>query len=170
MHGTQGRPIQTPYVGHLVPNGAGAHYMQMGANLNLKLGSGRQWNGAAPPLQQTSSVGNQPQESNVSIVGSNLAHATASVLPARTPSANGTRSVSRSGAIGSSVGHVVPGGQYAGHPLSPRLQNPGSSPLPNPVPLPSHQSSPRQPLTPTMKMASPSLQHQQAVPSSQGGY
>ncbi|KAH0835627.1 enhancer of polycomb-like-domain-containing protein [Lanmaoa asiatica] len=172
MHGTQGRPIQTPYVGHLVPNGA--HYnMQVtaGANLNLKLASGRQWNGVAPPLQQTPSLGNQQDVNTVPNTGSpNLTHATVGALPARTPSANGTRSVTRPGAIGSSVAHMMPGGQYASHSLSPHLQNAGSPPLPNSTSLPPHQSPPRQPLTPTMKMTSPSLQHQQAVPSSQGGY
>ena len=171
MHGTQGRPIQAPYA-HLVPNGT--HYnMQIpaGANLNPKLGSGRQWNGVAPPLQQAPSLGNQQQDANIApCVGSpNLTQATG-VLPARTSSANGTRSVNRPGAMGSSVGHMMSGGQYATHSLSPRLQNAGSSPVPNPTSLPPHQSPPRQPLTPTMKMASPSLQHQQAVPSSQGGY
>lgn len=173
MHGTQGRPIQTPYVGHLVPSGT--HYnMQMAtgaANLNLKLASGRQWSGVAPPLQQTVPLGNQQQDADTALsTGSpNLSHATAGALPARAPSANGTRSVSRPGTMGS-VGHMMPGGQYAPHSLSPRLQNAGSSPLPNPTSLPPHQSPPRQPLTPTMKMASPSLQHQQTVPSSQGGY
>ncbi|KAI9463887.1 enhancer of polycomb-like-domain-containing protein [Boletus coccyginus] len=173
MHGTPGRPVQTPYVGHLVPNGT--HYnMQMaaGTNLNLKLASGRQWNGVALPLQQTPSLGSQQQDANTAPgAGSpSLTHAAASVLPARTPSANGTRSVSRPGAMGSSVGHMIPGGQYVAHSLSPRLQNAGPSPHPNPTSLPPHQSPPRQPLTPTMKMTSPSLQHQQAVPSSQGGY
>lgn len=172
MHGTQGRPIQSPYVGHLVSNGT--HYnMQMAAgaaNLNLKLAPGRQWNGVPPPLQQTSSLSNQQQDTAPSTGSPNPTHATAGALPARTPSANGTRSVSRTGVIGPSVGHMMPGGQYAAHSLSPRLQNAGSSPLPNPTSLPPHQSPPRQPLTPTMKMASPSLQHQQAVPSSQGGY
>ena len=166
MHGTQGRPIQTPYVGHLVPNGT--HYnMQItaGTNVNLKLASGRQWNSAAPPLQQTPSLGNQQDATTASGVG---ALPSAGVLPARTPSANGTRNVGRPGTIASSVGHMM-SGQYTSHSLSPRLQNAGSPPLPNPTALPPHQSPPRQPLTPTMKMASPSLQHQ-AVPSSQGGY
>jgi enhancer of polycomb-like protein len=170
MHGTQGRAIQAPYVGHLVPNGT--HYnMQVAAGANLKLGSGRQWSGVAPSLQQTPSLGNQQQDANtVSCVGSpNLTQATG-VLPARTPSVNGTRSINRPGAMGSSVGYMMSGGQYGTHSLSPRLQNAGSSPVPNPTSLPPHQSPPRQPLTPTMKMASPSLQHQQAVPSSQGGY
>ena len=171
MHGTPGRPVQTPYVGHLVPSGT--HYnMQMaaGANLNLKLASGRQWTGVALPLQQTPSLGGQQDANTAPSAGSpNLTHAAASVLPARTPSANGTRSVSRPGAMGSSVGHMIPGGQYVAHSLSPRLQNAGPPPHPNPTSLPPHQS-PRQPLTPTMKMTSPSLQHQQAVPSSQGGY
>lgn len=170
IHGTQGRPIQTSYVGHLVPNGT--HYnMQIaaGANLNMKLASGRQWNGVAPPLQQNPSLGNQQQDPN-SVPGAGSPNLTAAgVLPARTPSANGTRSVNRPGGMGSSVGHMMSGGQYAAHSVSPRLQNAGPSPLPNPTSLPPHQSPPRQSLTPTMKMASPSLQHQ-AVPSSQGGY
>lgn len=172
MHGTQGRPLQTSYVGHLVPNGA--HYnMQIapGANLNLKLAAGRQWNGVAPPLQQTPSLGgNQQQDVNAATGTGSPSLTHAGVLPARTPSATGTRSVSRPGSMGSSVGHMMPGGQYTTHSLSPRLQNAGLSPLPNPAALPPHQSPPRQSLTPTMKMASPSLQHQQAVPSSQGGY
>ncbi|KAG9312626.1 enhancer of polycomb-like-domain-containing protein [Chiua virens] len=172
VHGTQGRPLQTPYVGHLVPNGT--HYnvqMATGGN-HLKLASGRQWNGAVQPLQQTPSLGNQQQDTNTDpTAGSpNLTHAIAGVLPVRTPSANGTRSVSRPGQMPSTVGHMMPSGQYVAHNLSPRLQNVVSSPLPNLTSLPSHQSPPRQPLTPTMKMTSPSLQHQQAAPSSQGGY
>ncbi|KIJ67208.1 hypothetical protein HYDPIDRAFT_25680 [Hydnomerulius pinastri MD-312] len=173
MHGAQGRPMQAPYVGHLVPNGA--HFnMQMGAgsNMNLKLPPGRQWNGVVSPLQQAASLGNQQQDGGVAMSGSpNLA--AAGVLPARTPSANGTRSVSRPGSIvgvPSSVGHMMPGAQYAAHTLSPHMQHNSPSPLHNAASLPPHQSPPRPPPTPTMKMASPSMQHQQAVPSSQGGY
>ena len=169
MHGTLGRPVQIPYVGHLVPNGT-PYNMQMaaGTNLNLKLASGRQWTGVTPPLQQTPLLGSQQQDVSTALgTGSpNLTHAAANVLPAHTPSANGTRSVSRPGVMGP-VGHMIPGGQYS---LSLHLQNARLSPHPNLTSLPSHQSPPRQPLVLTMKMILPLLQHQQAVPSSQGGY
>ncbi|KAF9242838.1 enhancer of polycomb-like-domain-containing protein [Melanogaster broomeanus] len=175
MHGGQGRPMQTPFVGHLVPNGA--HYnMQMGAgpNVNLKLTSGRPWNGVASPLLQTASLALQQDGGSVPMVGSpNPNHATTGILPTRTPSANGTRNVSRPGGIGgapTSVGHMMSGVQYATHSLSPHMQHNSPSPLPNPASLPLRGSPPRPPATPTMKMASPSMQHQQAVPSSQGGY
>ncbi|KAF9221104.1 hypothetical protein BS17DRAFT_797325 [Gyrodon lividus] len=168
-----GRPIQTSYVGHLVQNGA--HYnMQMGAgtNVNLKLAPGRQWNGVASPLQQTASLGNQQQDgAGVPMAGSPNLNVAA--LPARTSSANGTRTVGRPMGVGggpTSVGHMMPGVQYAAHSLSPHMQHNSPSPLPNPASLPPHQTPPRPPPTPTMKMASPSMQPQQAVPSSQGGY
>lgn len=106
MQGTPGRQIQAPYVGHLVPNGT--HFnMQMGAgaNVNLKLPPGRQWNGVASPLQQAPNLGSVPDGGGTQILF---------------------------------------------------------------TALPLHQSPPRPPPTPTLKMASPSMQ--QSVPSSQGGY
>ncbi|KIJ13620.1 hypothetical protein PAXINDRAFT_116937 [Paxillus involutus ATCC 200175] len=176
VHGAQGRPIPASYVGHLVSNGT--HYnMQMGAgtNVNLKLAPGRQWNGVVSPLQQAASLGGQQQDGGgVPMAGSpNLNHAAVNVLPARTPSANGARNVVRPvgmGGVPTAVGHMMPGGQYAAHSLSPHMQHNNLSPLPNPTSLPPHQTPPRPPPTPTMKMASPSMQPQQAVPSSQGGY
>jgi len=63
------------------------------------------------------------------------------------------------------------GGQYPALSLSPRLQRNSPSPLPNvTLALPPHQTPPRPPPTPAMKMSSLSIQHQQPVPSSQGGY
>ncbi|KAI9451602.1 hypothetical protein HD554DRAFT_2043921 [Boletus coccyginus] len=68
------------------------------------------WNGVALLLQQTPSLDSQQQDTNTALdAGSpSLTHMAASVLPARTPSANDTRSVSRPGAMGSSVGHMIP--------------------------------------------------------------
>ncbi|KAI6012212.1 enhancer of polycomb-like-domain-containing protein [Pisolithus marmoratus] len=165
MQGTPGRQIQAPYVGHLVPNGT--HFnMQMGAgaNVNLKLPPGRQWNGVASPLQQAPNLGNVPDGGGVPILSS--PHNTPGVLPARTPSANGNRAVGRPGSMGAVQGAVMHGGQYPAHSLSPRL--PPNSPSPSTTALPLHQSPPRPPPTPTLKMASPSMQ--QSVPTSQGGY
>ncbi|KAH7886603.1 enhancer of polycomb-like-domain-containing protein [Phlebopus sp. FC_14] len=170
MHAAGGRPMQTPYVGHLVPNSTHLN-MQMGsgASVNLKVPPGRQWNGVVSPLQQAASLGNQQDGGGVPV--SSSPHTTPGVLPTRTPSANGNRSVSRPGNVNgvpSTVGHMMPGSQYAAHSLSPHMQQ--NSPLISATSLPSHQSPPRPPPTPTMKMASPSIQHQQVVPSSQGGY
>lgn len=153
---TEGRPAQVPYPGHLVQNGT--HFnvqLAGGANLNIK---GRQWPGVASPHQQ-------PAQLNE---GSPSPHVAPGNLPTRTPSANGMRTTNRAGSINvpPQVGQLLPN-QYV---MSPHMQHNTPSPLPSSIPLPSHQSPPRPPPPPTMKMASPSLQHQQVVQSSQGGY
>ncbi|KAG1850825.1 enhancer of polycomb-like-domain-containing protein [Suillus subalutaceus] len=153
----EGRPVQVPYgPGHLVQNGA--HFnvqLPGGANLNIK---GRQWAGVASPHQQ-------PAQLNE---GTPSPHVTPGNLPTRTPSANGMRTANRAGSINvpPQVGQLLQN-QYV---MSPHMQHNNPSPLPSSIPLPSHQSPPRPPPPQTMKMASPSLQHQQVVQSSQGGY
>lgn len=152
----EGRPTQVSYPGHLVQNGT--HFnvqLTGGANLNIK---GRQWPGVGSPHQQ-------PVQLNE---GTPSPHVTPGNLPTRTPSANGMRTASRAGGISvpPQVGQLLPN-QYA---MSPHMQHNNPSPLPSSIPLPSHQSPPRPPPPQAMKMASPSLQHQQVVQSSQGGY
>lgn len=158
----EGHPAQVPYSGHLVSNGT--HFnvqLAGGANLNIKLPQ-RQWPGVTSPHQQPAQTGQD------GVSGSPSPRIAPGNLPTRTPSANGTRTMNRGGnmTVPPQVGQLLPN-QYV---MSPHMQHNTSSPLPSSVPLPSHQSPPRPPPTPTMKMASPSLQHQQVVQSSQGGY
>ncbi|KAG1853404.1 hypothetical protein F4604DRAFT_1933298 [Suillus subluteus] len=90
-------------------------------------------------------------------------------LPTRTLSANGMWTTNCAGIINvpPQVGQLLQN-QYV---MSPHMQHNNPSPLPSSIPLPSHQSPPPHPPPPqTMKMASPSLQHQQVVQSSQGRY
>lgn len=155
----EGRPAQVPYPGHLVQNGT--HFnvqLAGGTNLNIKLPQGRQWPGVASPHQQPVQLHE----------GTPSPHVTPGNLPTRTPSANGMRTANRAGNINvpPQVGQLLPN-QYV---MSPHMQHNSPSPLPSSIPLPSHQSPPRPPPPQTMKMASPSLQHQQVVQSSQGGY
>ena len=163
IQATAGRQI--PAFGH--PNGM--HFnVQMGPGVNVNLKPpGRQWNGS--PMQQVATLGNGQDVSGTTVLSS--PHNSPGVLPARTPSANGNRAVTRPGSIGAvqtTAGHMVHGGQYPALSLSPRLQH--TSPSPAAAVLPSHQTPPRPPPTPTMKMSSPSIQHQQPLSSSQGGY
>ena len=166
IQGTPGRQIQA----YLVPNGT--HFnMQLGAGVNINLKPpGRQWNGS--PMQQTPILGNGQDMGGATV--SSSPHNSPGILPTRTPSANGNRAVGRPGIMGAvqtSTGYLVHGGQYPALSPSPRLQHNSPSPLPNAtVALPPHQTPPRPPPTPAMKMSSPSIQHQQPVPSSQGGY
>ncbi|KAG2040570.1 enhancer of polycomb-like-domain-containing protein [Suillus americanus] len=129
-----------------------------GAKNNIKHPHGRQWPGVASPHQQ-------PAQLNE---GTPSPHVTPGNLPTRTPSANGMRNTNRAGSINvpPQVGQLLQN-QYV---MSPHMQHNNPSPLPSSIPLPSHQSPPRPPPPQTMKMASPSLQHQQVVQSSQGGY
>lgn len=156
-----GRPAQVPYPG-FVPNGTHFNVQLTGGanlnNLNVKLPQGRQWSAIASPHQQ-------PAQLNE---GTPSPHVTPGNLPTRTPSANGMRTTNRTGNINvpPQVGQLLPN-QYV---MSPHMQHSNLSPLPSSIPLPSHQSPPRPPPPQTMKMASPSLQHQQVVQSSQGGY
>jgi len=156
---------------YLVPNGT--HFnVQFGAgiNVNPKPPPGRQWNGS--PMQQTPTLGNGQDVGGAT--GLSSPHNFPGILPTRTPSANGNRAVSRPGIMGTvqtTAGHLVHGGQYPALSLYPRLQRNSPSPLPSAtLALPPHQTPPRPPPTPAMKMSSPSIQHQQSVPSSQGGY
>ncbi|KAF8623276.1 hypothetical protein AX17_007482 [Amanita inopinata Kibby_2008] len=127
------------------------------SNLNLKLPAAQpmQWT-TSPPLQRPNSAVNgmdsQPLNSPVSPT-SNGTHTT----PVRTPSANGTR------ANGMRAG-VMTNGQLS---MSPHLPH---SPSPMPSTIAQSQSPPRLPMTPTMGIASPSLQHQQVVGNTQSGY
>ncbi|KAG1758564.1 enhancer of polycomb-like-domain-containing protein [Suillus occidentalis] len=155
----EGRPAQVPYPGHLVQNGT--HFnvqLAGGTNLNIKLPQGRQWPGIASPHQQPVQLHE----------GTPSPHVAPGNLPTRTPSANGMRTANRAGNINvpPQVGQLLPN-QYV---MSPHMQHNSPSPLPSSIPLPSHQSPPRPPPPQTMKMASPSLQHQQVVQTSQGGY
>jgi len=158
----EGHPAQLPYPGHLVPNGA--HFnvqLAGGANL-IKLPQGRQqWPGVTSPHQQPVQTGQD------GVPGSPSPRAAPGNLPPRTPSANGMRTMNRAGNMNVPPQVGLLPNQYT---MPSHMQHNSSSPLPSAIPLPSHQSPPRPPPTPTMKMASPSLQHQQIIQSSQGGY
>ncbi|EGN97434.1 hypothetical protein SERLA73DRAFT_161474 [Serpula lacrymans var. lacrymans S7.3] len=160
-----GRTLPGSYVGHVVPNAQ--HFnVQLGNNLNLKLPPTRQWAQLASPSQQQMALSNDPVAGGMP---SPNVHQMA--LPARTPSANGSRASGRGTSISSmpsSVGHMMGGGQLTSHSVSPHLQHSPPSLSTALTQLP-QQSSPHL-QTPTLKMASPALQHQQPVGNSQGGY
>lgn len=167
---------------------SGPPYLQHARQLNsltqqqmqsLKMVLASQGQDANVALQGT--PGRQIQTPYVGQLVPNMSHfnipmspySASGILPARTPSANSNRVVNRPGTMGAvqaTAGHPVPGAQYAAHSLSPRLQHNSPPPLPTAASLSSHQSPSRPPTTPTLKMSSPSIQHQQPVPSSQGGY
>ncbi|GLB37128.1 putative enhancer of polycomb-like protein [Lyophyllum shimeji] len=133
--------------------GASFNIQQLAAasNINLKLPTARQmqWTPSTPPAKAVP-VANGVDGQRVN--GSVSSNAT-QVVPARTPSANGTRPVVRMGS----------NGQFAGQP-SPQLHSP--SPISGAISQ--SQSPPRVPLTPTLPKESPSLQHQQG--SSKSGH
>ncbi|KAH7908697.1 hypothetical protein BJ138DRAFT_326009 [Hygrophoropsis aurantiaca] len=176
MHPNAGRPLANSYMGHVIA--PGTHFnMQLGAgaNANLKLPAGRQWTAVTSPSQQPTPLANTADGLTGAVPMSSspsTTHTTPGTQPARTPSANGSRPATRTSSVGNvPVGHMMNAGQYTTHSLSPHLQHSPSPLLSSALALPSHQSPPRPPMTPTMKMASPSLQHQQQpVGSSQGGY
>ena len=145
--------------------------MQLGAGVNINLKPpGRQWNGS--PLQQTPILGNRQDMGGATV--SSSPHNSPGILPTRTPSANSNQAVSWPGIMGAvqtSTGYLVHGGQHPALSLSLHLQHNSPSPLPNAtVVLLPHQTLPHPPPMPVIKMSSPSIQHQQPVPSSQGGY
>ncbi|KAG1733571.1 hypothetical protein EDD22DRAFT_1011804 [Suillus occidentalis] len=148
----EGHPVRVPYPGHLVQNGTYFNVqLAGGTNLNIKLPQGRQWPGIASPHQQPVQLHE----------GMPSPHVAPGNLPMRTPSANGMRTANRTGNINvpPQVGQLLPN-QYV---MSPHMQHNSPSPLPSSILLPSHQSPPRLPPPQTMKMASPSLQHQQVM-------
>lgn len=168
MQSNGGRPLPASYMAHVVPNGANFN-MQLaaGANMNLKLPASRQMQWAALPSRPNNGVEAVVMNGSMS---PNLSptHPVPGGPPVRTPSANGSRAGMRGG-VAPSVSHVIgPGSgvQLGSHTMSPHLQH---SPSPMPPSLPQAQSSPPRP-TSTLAMASPSLQHQQPIGSSQGGY
>ena len=150
MQSVVNRPLQGSYM-HL--QGARNLNVQLSAvanNLKLPAAQPMQWT-ASSPLQRPGSVVNGVDAQTLSSPVSPTSNAT----PVRTPSANGMRQ------NGIRAG-VMPNGQM---PLSPHLSH-----SPSPLPSALSQSPPRLPLTPTMGMASPSLQHQQPVGNTQNGF
>lgn len=112
-------------------------------NLNLKLPPNRQLQWTAGSLQRPNSVSNGLDAAvlNGSISPTpNMGH----TVP-RTPSANGSRPGMR----------VMSNGQLGAHSLSPHHQH-SPSPIPS---IAQSQSPPRPPQTPTMTVASTSMQH-----------
>jgi enhancer of polycomb-like protein len=147
-----GRGIPASYM-HVAPNVANMNMQIPGANMNLKLPTSRQMQWMNSPMQRPPSIVNglDGQLNGAAIASPNPAHA----VPARSPSANGSRAGMRNGV------HI--NGQ---HSMSPLMQ-PSPSPIPN---IAQSQSPPRIPMTPNMGMASPSLQQQQPVGGNQNGY
>jgi len=146
----RGIPASYMHVGAAVAN----MNMQIppGANMNLKLPPSRQMQWMNSPMQRPTPIANglDSQLNGTAVASPNPAHA----VPARSPSANGSRAGMRNGV------HIN------GHSMSPLMQ-PSPSPIPN---IAQSQSPPRIPMTPNMGMASPSLQHQQPVGGNQNGY
>ncbi|KAF8621954.1 hypothetical protein AX15_007385 [Amanita polypyramis BW_CC] len=149
MQSVASRPLQGSYM-HL-QNARNLNVQLSAAVNNLKLPTSQpiQW-AAGSPLQRPGSVVNGVDAQALSTPVSPTSNGT----PIRTPSANGTRQ--------NGIRGVVPNGQMS---MSPHLSH-------SPLPLPSSiaQSPPRLPMTPTMGMASPSLQHQQPVGNTQNGF
>ncbi|TFK70814.1 hypothetical protein BDN72DRAFT_503858 [Pluteus cervinus] len=138
-----------------------------GANYNLQKLSARplQWN-VAPAMQRPPSAMNGMEGVTMTGVAVNGAIAPSpGTIPVRAPSVNGTHPVMRP--TNGVNGHMLAAnGQIPQHVMSPRLHN-TPSPMP---PVTQSQSPPRLPLTPTISMASPSLQQQQPIGTSQNGY
>lgn len=142
---------------HVIPNGLNMN-MQMSqvTPMNLKLPPNRQWpannNQLQMPNPSLNGVDGQGMNGTVSS-SPNLGN----TIPIHSPIVNGARVTLRNG-----NGHMM--GTNGHMSISPHMQH--TSP-----PIPSiSQSPPRLPVTPTMTLASPSLQHQQSVGSTQGGY
>lgn len=140
-----------PYM-HVVPSGPGFGMPGTNGNINLKLPAARQmqWS-VGSPMQRPNSAVNGLDGQPVNSPSPNLNP----VAPVRSPSANGLRPVMQR--------HI--NGQINGHMSSPHIQQ-----SPPPMPQSISQSPPRLPITPTMTMSSPSLQHQQPVGGPQSGY
>jgi enhancer of polycomb-like protein len=124
-----------------------------GTNMNIKLPPSRQMQWMNSSMQRPPSVVNglDSQLNGTAIPSPSLAH----TVPARSPSANGSRAGMRNGV------HI-----NGSHSMSPHMQ-PSPSPIPN---IAQSQSPPRIPMTPNMGMASPSLHQQQPVGGNQNGY
>ena len=147
MQSVAGRPLQGTYM-HL----ANARNMNMPLNAtagNLKLPATQPWTTGSPLQRPPSTVngvnGVDAHNLSTSVSPTNT--------PVRTPSANGTRNAMRPG--------VLPSSQMS---ISPHLQH-----SPSPIPSTLSQSPPRLPLTPTMGLPSPSLQHQQPIGNTPSG-
>ncbi|PFH50331.1 hypothetical protein AMATHDRAFT_145389 [Amanita thiersii Skay4041] len=149
---TANRALQAPYI---LPNGRNLN-VQLSAAANLKLPAAQsiQWATGAP-LQRPNSNGLDSQALSIPVSPPST---NGQAIPSRSPSANGIR---QNGIRGG----VMPNGQQLS--MSPHLPH---SPSPLPSTLAQSQSPPRLPMTPTMGIASPSLQHQQPVGNTQSGY
>ncbi|KAF9005081.1 enhancer of polycomb-like-domain-containing protein [Cyathus striatus] len=145
---------------HIGHNGTPVNmHMPNAANMNLKLPASRQmqWAGSGMPMQQRPNSVANGIEAQVLVSSPNQVHS----VPVRSPSVNGTRQVR------STNGHIInANGQIS---MSPPHQH--NSPSPMPASIAQSHSPPRLPMTPTLSMASPSMQHQQPLQSSQSaGY
>ncbi|KAF5320088.1 hypothetical protein D9611_010314 [Ephemerocybe angulata] len=151
--------------------GGGATGMQIPAGANMKIPAGAvrqlQWSMGAAMGRPASAmngvdgagaIGN-PNVNGNGTGGGGLAPPSGQHLnlmqPVRSPSANGIRPGMR--VPGSAGGHQI---------MSPHLGG-LATPMPN---ISQGASPPRHPMTPTMGMASPPIQHQQPVGSTQNGY
>lgn len=118
--------------------------LALNPNTSLKAAAMRQIQWTNPPLQRPTSTGTGLDTVN----GVNGAQSTPTTnpIPATASTTNGSRPAMR----------IPSNGQMSMSPMPPHT--------------PPHQSPPRLPMTPTMTMASPSLQQQQVVGSSQVGF
>ncbi|TFK38452.1 enhancer of polycomb-like-domain-containing protein [Crucibulum laeve] len=160
LQSSMGRGLPASYV-HVGLNGTPVNmHIPATTNMNLKLPPNRQmqWSTVATPMQRPGSAMNGMDAQGMNGVGvaasPNLGHA----VPVRSSSVNGNRP----GTMRNTNGLVMGvNGQMS---MSPPHQHTSNS-IPN---ISQSQSPPRPPTTSTM--ASPSLQHQQPVGSSQSGY
>jgi len=130
--------------------GATANGLQLNANANLKAAAARQmW--VNSPLQRPTSTGTGMEVVNG--VNGVQSSPTPNHISVTAPTTNGSRAAMR----------IPSNGQMS---MSPMPQH-TPSPLPH---IAQSQSPPRLPMTPTMGMASPSIQQQQPVGGSQIGY
>ena len=150
MQSVVNRPLPGSYMHLQNARNLNVQLNAVGNNLKLPAAQPMQWT-ASSPLQRSGSVVNGVDAQTLSSPVSPTSIAT----PVRTPSANGTRQ------NGIRTG-VIPNGQMS---LSPHLPH-----SPSPLPSVLSQSPPRLPMTPTMGMASPSLQHQQPVGNTPSGF
>ena len=150
MQSVVNRPLPGSYMHLQNARNLNVQLNAVGNNLKLPAAQPMQWT-ASSPLQRPGSVVNGVDAQALSSPVSPTSIAT----PVRTPSANGTRQ------NGIRAG-VIPNGQLS---LSPHLPH-----SPSPLPSALSQSPPRLPMTPTMGMASPSLQHQQPVGNTPSGF
>jgi enhancer of polycomb-like protein len=131
--------------------GSAMNGLPLNANANLKAAAARQMQWANSPLQRPNSTGTGLETLN-GVNGVQLSP-TPNHISVTAPTTNGSRPAMR----------IPSNGQMSMSPMPPHTP----SPLPH---IAQSQSPPRLPMTPTMTMASPSIQQQQAVGSSQIGY